>query len=982
MPTPTDNKIKVVKNSIKGDSTQKAVPPKTPTEAMSPMSGDSEKGVVTTLNQMIQQDGELIVLLAMTKNARSHMESIIDPLKRKLKSMRRAAEEIAIAKAEAERETLIQKLQQEQQPPIENVTTQVESLPEQTNATTKVESAQTGMAQDSTNQRVESKKQELPKYIVGKVSPTIANNTSKTKSTTNNAIVANQNKKSQDTVASKSTATSPSNVASKAANTHTDKAPLSQPPVETKPAEPVRPSYIKGNFTPQQPMAILGKTTRDRDFRQNPMGGRPGFGTKSSYGGTNGKPLPIMGTFGRTSSTSSRPSRPPSLGGRPAAADIVSPSKSRNVGGFEKKRTDYAKGGESGKKSQRTLMRLGIIQMDDERIGSRKLKNKKAKDSIKFAPQKIEKAVITTENLTVKILSEKIGKTAQEIIKQLMSLGIMCNINSVVDFETMELVANELGIELEKNIEKSKEDVLLDTHDNTLDDEKALQVRPPVVAVMGHVDHGKTSLLDTIRSTSVVTGEAGGITQHIGAYSVKARDGEGSEKTITFLDTPGHEAFTQMRKRGAQVTDIAILVVAADDGVMPQTIEAINHIKAANVSMVVAINKMDKPGANPQKIKEMLTEYGVVTTEWGGDTQMVPISAKKNEGIDKLLQEILFLAEVKELRANPTRSARGSVIEAKLDKGKGPVATILVQNGTLKVGDTVVSGLTYGRIRAMTDFMGKSIKQAGPSTAVAVLGLGEVPSAGDGIFVVENEKLAKQVISERNDKNRLEQMGTGAKATIDDIFDKVGKTLLKDLNIIIKADVHGSAEALKSSLQRITHEEVRINVIASGVGNINKSDLMLAEVSNAIIIGFGVKPDAESKAMAERNKIDIRLHSIIYAAIDDITRVVKGMEKPVYREIPLGKAEVRNIFKLSSNGVIAGSYVLSGKMVRHANARIIRNKAIVFDGKITSLKRFKEDVREVGHTYECGIGIEGFETFVLGDEIEAYNLEQTNKVVD
>ena len=612
--------------------------------------------------------------------------------------------------------------------------------------------------------------------------------------------------------------------------------------------------------------------------------------------------------------------------------------------------------------------------MGEERMGTRKLKNKKVKQQPVFAqPQKIEKAVITTENLTVKILSEKIGKTAQEIIKQLMILGIMTNINSVVDFPTMELVANELGVQLELKLDKTKEEQLTAQFDEA-DKEEDLVKRPPIITVMGHVDHGKTSLLDAIRKTSVASGEAGGITQHIGAYSVMCK----GEK-ITFLDTPGHEAFTEMRARGAMVTDIAVLIVAADDGVMPQTVEAINHAKAAKVPIVVAINKIDKPGANIDRVKQKLMEYDLVPEEWGGDVMMVPVSAKTGEGIDKLLETILFLAEYNNYRANPKRSASGSVIESRLDKGKGPVANVIVQNGTLHVGDYVVSGYTSGRVRAMTDDKGRNIKEAGPSSPISLLGFADVPNAGDPLYVVSDEKTAKQIIDERTTKLKNEQANQGQKVSLDDVWNKISEGKIKELNLIIKADVQGSVEALKGSLEKLSNEEVKVVVVHGGVGAINKSDLMLAGVSNAIIIGFNVRPDSESKAMAENMGIDIRLYNVIYDAVDDVNAAMKGLIAPKFEEKIMGRAQVRNVFKLSSVGEVAGSYVISGKIVRNGKVRIYRDDVVIFDGNINNLKRFKDDVKEVAQGYECGISVENFSGFKENDEIEAYVVEEKHE---
>lgn len=625
--------------------------------------------------------------------------------------------------------------------------------------------------------------------------------------------------------------------------------------------------------------------------------------------------------------------------------------------------------------NKRTLIRKGYIQenVDEERMGTRKLKNKKINKVIPFAPIKIESAVITTENLTVKILSEKIGKTAQEIIKQLMELGIMTTINSVVDFPTMQLVADALGVNIELKLEKTKEEELLELHAEP-DPEDSLVKRPPIITVMGHVDHGKTSLLDAIRKTSVVSGEAGGITQHIGAYSVDVN----GEK-ITFLDTPGHEAFTEMRKRGATVTDIAVLIVAADDGVMPQTVEAIKHAKAADVPIVVAMNKIDKQGANPDRIKQQLAEHELVCEEWGGNVPVIPISAKQNKGIDVLLENILFQAEYMELRANPDRSARGYVIEARLDKGKGPVATVIVQNGTLKVGDYIVSGTTYGRVRSLTDDKGKNIRSAGPSTPVAVNGLAQVPTAGDPIAVVESEKMARQVIEERAARAKNEMLADVPQADLDEAFKKLGDEQLKEFKVLVKADVQGSSEAVKDALLNLSNDEVKVSVVFSGVGAINQSDIMMADVAHASIIGFNVKPDSDARNAAERAGIDVKLFGIIYEALDYVRDRMSEMLAPKFVERITGKAIVRTMFKVSGVGIVAGSYVQTGKIVRGGKARLYRGGKMIFEGNISGLKRFKDDAKEVTIGLECGIAIDGYTDYLEDDEIECYVVEKETK---
>lgn len=720
------------------------------------------------------------------------------------------------------------------------------------------------------------------------------------------------------------------------------------------------PSFVRGMYTPP-PTPVRTPVQRDRNAKGQGFGrgqgSRPQGGLQRNQGGAS-----VGGQ------------RPTANGARSASSAKLAPmpvvqGKERKV--FEKKK-DFNKPDDKKAMNKRTLIRKGFIADDigEERMGTRKLKSKKAKAPVVVAPVKIEKAVITTENLTVKILSEKIGKTAQEIIKQLMLLGIMTNINSVVDFQTMELVANELGVELELKLEQTKEEQLEQMHEEA-DDEAVLVKRPPIITVMGHVDHGKTSLLDAIRKTSVAAGEAGGITQHIGAYSVMCK----GEK-ITFLDTPGHEAFTEMRARGTNVTDIAVLIVAADDGVMPQTVESINHAKAAKVPVIVAINKIDKPGANVDRVKQALTEYELVPEEWGGDTIMVPISAKTGEGIDKLLEMILFLAEYNNYRANPKRAARGSIVESKLDKGKGPIANIIVLNGTLRVGDYVVSGMTSGRIRGMVDDKGRSVKEAAPATPISVLGFSDVPNAGDGIYVVEDEKTAKQIIAERTAKLKNEQANQGQKITLDDVFSKISEGQMKELNILIKADVQGSVEALKGSLEKLSNDEVKVVVVHGGVGAINKSDLMLAGVSNAIIIGFNVRPDSESKALAESTGVEIKLYNIIYEAIDDVEAAMKGLVAPKYIENITGRAQIRSVIKISGVGAVAGCYVLTGKLVRNAKVRIYRNDVVIFDGAIANLKRFKDDVKEVAAGYECGLSFDNFLDFAENDEVEAYVLEE------
>ena len=544
----------------------------------------------------------------------------------------------------------------------------------------------------------------------------------------------------------------------------------------------------------------------------------------------------------------------------------------------------------------------------------------------------------------------------------------MASINEVVDFDTAALVAEEFGAKVEKEVHVTIEERLIETDE---DPEESLQERCPVVVVMGHVDHGKTSILDRIRNAHVTDTEAGGITQHIGAYQVEYQG-----KKITFLDTPGHEAFTAMRARGANVTDIAILVVAADDGIMPQTIESINHAKAAGVSIIVAINKMDKEGADPDRVKQQLTEQSLVVEEWGGDVIAVPVSAKTGMGIDELLENILLVAEVKELKANPDRLARGTVVEARLDKGKGPVATLLVQNGTLKSGDVIIAGTSVGRIRTMTNDKGRSIKEAGPSTPVEITGLGEVPSAGDVFNAVADEKLARELVEQRKHEAKEEQFQQHQKVTLDNLFSQIAEGEMKELPIIVKADVQGSVEAVKQSLEKLSNDEVRVKVIHGGVGAVSESDVMLANASNAIIVGFNVRPDPVAKQNAEQSGVDIRLYRIIYDAIEEITDAMKGMLAPKYREVETARIEVRQVYKISNVGTVAGSYVLDGKVGRNNEIRVVRDGIVIAEDKMSSLKRFKDDAKEVAAGFECGITLEKFTDIKEGDIFEAFYMEE------
>ena len=582
--------------------------------------------------------------------------------------------------------------------------------------------------------------------------------------------------------------------------------------------------------------------------------------------------------------------------------------------------------------------------------------------------------ILVPETITVGQLAERMRKPAAELIKKLMLLGVMATVNESLDFDTASLIVEELGCKVEKEIIITDEDKLLAEADAP-DKPESLKPRSPVVVVMGHVDHGKTSLLDKIRNSNVTDAEFGGITQHIGAYRVRVGD-----KKITFLDTPGHEAFTAMRARGALVTDIAILVVAADDGIMPQTIEAINHAKAAKVSIIVAINKIDKEGANPERVRQELTEHGIIPEEWGGDTICVEVSAKQGTNLDTLLEMVLLVAEMKELKANPDRKAKGTVIEAKLDKGRGPVASVLVQNGTLHVGDTVVAGTTVGRVRAMTDDKGRSVKKAGPAIPVEILGLSDVPEGGDVFYAVENERMARDVAEARRFKEKHEkQMMASPQVSLDNLFEQIEAGKTKDLNIIVKADVQGSVEAVKQSLERISNEEVKVKVIHGAVGAVTESDVMLASASGAVIVGFNVRPMGNAQAAAEEAEVDIRLYRVIYDAIEDIENAMKGMLEPTFREAVTGHVEIRTTFKVSGVGTIGGGYVTDGTVNRSSLVRVVRDGIVIHEGELGSLKRFKDDVKSVQSGYECGLSIDKFNDIKDGDVIEAYIMEEVER---
>ena len=611
-------------------------------------------------------------------------------------------------------------------------------------------------------------------------------------------------------------------------------------------------------------------------------------------------------------------------------------------------------------------------QQQRNKFGGNKRRNEDQEKMRRLQMEIAKKTPLTVkipDEITVGELASRMKKSASEVIKYLLvNLGIMATVNQTIDFDTASLAAEELGCKVEKEIIVTIEERLIDDHEDAAED---LITRSPVVVVMGHVDHGKTSLLDAVRNTNVVSGEAGGITQHIGAYTVDVNG-----QSLTFLDTPGHAAFTSMRARGAMCTDIAILVVAADDGIMPQTIEAINHAKAAEIPIIVAINKMDKPTANPDRIKQQLTEYGLLPEEWGGDTVICPISAKAGTGIDELLEMVLLTAEVQELKANPNRRAKGVVIEARLDKNRGPVATLLVQNGTLNQGDILIAGTAVGRVRVMTDDKGRSVKTAGPSTPVEITGLAEVPGAGDIFNAVEDERMARQLVDQRKEEAKAAANKAKGKVTLEDLFAQIQEGEMKELNLIVKADVQGSAEAVKASLEKITNEEVRVKVIHAGVGAINENDVLLASTSNAIIVGFNVRPDSVAQAAAARAKVDMRMYRVIYDAIDEIKDAMKGMLAPKFREAIIGHAEVRMTYKVSAIGTVAGCYVKDGKITRDAQVRVLRDNIVIHEGVLGSLQRFKDSVKEVAANYECGMSIEKYNDIKEGDIFECFIMEQ------
>lgn len=718
---------------------------------------------------------------------------------------------------------------------------------------------------------------------------------------------------------------------------------VAKPAREGKPT-PLRPD--KAGSRPQdrnRPFKNHKENKEGQKNRQRPQGQRQR---------TDGqKPVMEPASAGNKDTRKERPARP-----APASVNISDkPSRER------KTHRDH----------ERENERYATQEGESRFYSRRKSKRNKRQEQAKQAEAQTPKVITYTGSMTVGELAKALNKEASEIIKKLMFLGIMATINQELDKDAIELIAAEYDVTVEEKIEIDEDQFELYPEE---EDEAALTERPPVVTIMGHVDHGKTTLLDAIRQSKVTEQEAGGITQHIGAYQVSING-----KKITFLDTPGHEAFTMMRARGAQVTDIAVLVVAADDGVMPQTVEAINHARAAGVPIIVVVNKMDKPESNPDRVKQELAEHNLIPEEWGGDTVFVYISALKKQGIDELLEMILLVAEMQELKANPNRPAKGVVIEAKLDKGRGPIATVLVQQGTLRVGDAMVVGSIFGRVRAMTNDMGKRIKEAGPSTPVEITGLSDVPNAGDPFLVFEDEKKARQIAESRASKQRQEELSSTSKVTLDDLYKQLQEGEVKELNVILKADVQGSVEALRGALEKINVEGARVRIIHTGVGAITETDVNLAMASNAIIIGFNVRPQPQARTRAEQEKVEIRLHRVIYECIEEIEAAMKGLLEPVYQETVTGVAEVRQIFKASRVGTIAGCYVLEGKISRDAGVRVIRDGVVTYEGKISSLKRYKDDVREVSQGYECGLMIENFNDIKEGDHLECYVMEAVSQ---
>ena len=758
---------------------------------------------------------------------------------------------------------------------------------------------------------------------------------------------------------------------------------MSRPGDNPAPARPARPAGQQGPYgRPAGQPGQYGRPAGQQGPYGRPAGQSGQYGRPAGQQGPYGRPAGQPGQYGRPAGQQGQNRPQGGFGGRSGsgvssrqrAPELAVPMEKERVSNYDPNKKNYVRQHDpehvSKGRKQQASRNSHYSGYDDEVIrGGKRARTKKPSAQQMMAPIKIETAYMAGDTITVRDLTEKIGKSASEIIKKLFLLGTMATINSEIDFDTAQLVCSDFEIVLERKQEQSAEAALV--AEDFDDAEENLQPRPPVVTIMGHVDHGKTSLLDYIRKSRVTAGEAGGITQHIGAYTVDV-DG----RKITFLDTPGHEAFTAMRARGTQATDIAVLVVAADDSVMPQTVESINHAKAAEVPVIVAINKMDKPDANPERVKQDLTQYGLVCEDWGGETICVPVSAITGQGVNELLEMILLQADMLQLQANPNRLGKGVIIEAKLDKARGPLATVLLQNGTLHVGDSIIAGLASGKVRALINDKGERVNEAGPSMPVEIMGFDDVPSAGDEMIAVGDDHLSRQVADERREKLKASREATMAKMSMENLFSTIEAGKVTTLNLIIKADVQGSVEAVKQAMEKLSSDEVKIRVLHSAAGAITKDDVNLAAAFNAIIIGFNIRPDASAREAAEKQKVDIRLYTVIYKAIEDMELAMKGLLEPEYREVLLGHAEVRNVFKITGSGIIAGCYVTDGKVQRNAQVRLLRDNVVVHEGKLSSLRHLKDDVKEMAAGYECGMSLEGHNDIKEGDIVECFIMEE------
>ena len=770
---------------------------------------------------------------------------------------------------------------------------------------------------------------------------------------------------------------------------------MSRPGDNPPPARPARPAGQQGPYgRPAGQQGQYGRPAGQPGQYGRPAGQQGQYGRPAGQPGQYGRPAGQQGQFGRPAGQPGQYGRPAggqtggprpqgggfgggrqgsAGGGRQRTPELAVPMEKERVSNYDPNKKNYIRQHDPehvSRNRKQASKNAHFNGYDDEVIrGGKRARAKKPSAQQMMAPIKIETAYMAGDTITVRDLTEKIGKSASEIIKKLFLLGNMATINSEIDFDTAQLVCSDFEITLERKQEQTAEAALV--AEDFDDAEENLQPRPPVVTIMGHVDHGKTSLLDYIRKSRVTAGEAGGITQHIGAYTVDV-DG----RKITFLDTPGHEAFTAMRARGTQATDIAVLVVAADDSVMPQTVDSINHAKAADVPVIVAINKMDKPDANPDRVKQDLTQYGLGCEDWGGETICVPVSAVTGQGVDELLEMILLQADMLQLQANPNRLGKGVIIEAKLDKARGPLATVLLQNGTLHVGDSIIAGLASGKVRALINDKGERVSEAGPSMPVEIMGFDDVPSAGDEMIAVGDDHLSRQVADERREKIKASREATMAKMSMENLFSSIEAGKVTTLNLIIKADVQGSVEAVKQAMEKLSNDEVKIRVLHSAAGAITKDDVNLAAAFNAIIIGFNIRPDASAREAAEKQKVDVRMYTVIYKAIEDMELAMKGMLEPEYREVLLGHAEVRNVFKITGSGIIAGCYVTDGKVQRNAGVRLLRDNVVVHEGKLSSLRHLKDDVKEMAAGYECGMSLEGHNDIKEGDVVECYIMEE------